>query len=59
MNIPGIGGQGVPGGPAQASEPSGSSIFTSVQQLGLRLEPRKEQMDFIVIDHVEKTPTEN
>jgi uncharacterized protein (TIGR03435 family) len=59
MNIPGFAGAGGLGGQIQASDPSGSSIFTSLQQLGLKLEPRKEQVDFIVIDHVEKTPTEN
>jgi len=35
------------------------SIFTAVQTLGLRLEPKKEPMDFIVIDHADKIPTEN
>jgi uncharacterized protein (TIGR03435 family) len=42
-----------------ASEPSGSSIFTSVQKLGLKLDARKAPIPFIVIDHYEKTPTEN
>jgi uncharacterized protein (TIGR03435 family) len=41
-----------------ASEP-GSSIVTSVQQLGLKLDPRKTPLDMIVIDHLEKLPTEN
>src|ERR1700722_3282490 len=41
-----------------ASEP-GSSILTSVQQLGLKLEARKAPLDMIVIDHLEKLPTEN
>ena len=41
-----------------ASEP-GSSIITSVQQLGLKLDPRKTSLDMIVIDHLEKLPTEN
>jgi uncharacterized protein (TIGR03435 family) len=53
------GGKGGPGGPAQASDPSGSSIFASVQNLGLRLEPRKMPLEHIVVDHLEKTPTEN
>lgn len=42
-----------------ASEPSGSSIFTSVQKMGLKLDARKAPIPFIVIDHFEKTPTEN
>jgi uncharacterized protein (TIGR03435 family) len=42
-----------------ASDPSGGSIFQAVQALGLKLEPRKAPLDFIVIDHLEKTPTDN
>jgi len=40
------------------SDPTGS-VFTSVLQLGLKLEPRKTPLDLIVVDHAEKTPTEN
>ncbi len=55
---------GAPGGdgakPADAaSDPSGSSVFQSVQQLGLKLEPRKAPIELIVVDKIEKTPTEN
>jgi uncharacterized protein (TIGR03435 family) len=36
------------------------SIFTAVQEkLGLRLEARKAPSEILVIDHVEKVPTEN
>ena len=42
-----------------ASDPSGSSIFASVQQMGLKLDARKAPIPFIVIDHYEKSPTEN
>lgn len=35
------------------------SIFTSVESLGLKLEPRKTPVPVIVIDSVEKTPTAN
>jgi uncharacterized protein (TIGR03435 family) len=36
------------------------TIFAAVQQqLGLKLEPRLSPMDILVIDHAEKTPTEN
>jgi uncharacterized protein (TIGR03435 family) len=43
-----------------ASDPSGgSTVYASVEKLGLRLEPRKAQMQQVVIDHVEKMPTEN
>jgi uncharacterized protein (TIGR03435 family) len=42
-----------------ASDPSGSTIFASIQQMGLKLEARKAPLPFIVIDHLEKSPTEN
>lgn len=46
--------------PAEAaSDPSASSLFSSIQQLGLKLEPRKLPYEFLAIDHLEKTPTEN
>lgn len=47
------------GGGAPSSDPSGSSIFSAVQQqLGLRLQPAKVVMESIVIDHIER-PSEN
>ena len=42
-----------------ASEPGGSSVFTAIQQFGLKLEGRKAPIELLIIDHVEKTPTEN
>jgi uncharacterized protein (TIGR03435 family) len=43
-----------------ASDPGGgSTVFASVKKLGLKLEPRKAKVEQLVIDHVEKTPTEN
>jgi uncharacterized protein (TIGR03435 family) len=62
----GLPGAPLPGGPLgagtpadAASDPSSSSIFATVQQLGLKLEPRKAPIETIVVDHLEKTPTEN
>jgi uncharacterized protein (TIGR03435 family) len=44
----------------EASDPGGgSSVFESVSQMGLKLEDSKATVDRLVIDHVEKTPTEN
>ena len=51
-------GGAAPGGPA-ASDPSGGSIFNSIQQLGLKLDSRKAPVETIVVDSVDKTPTEN
>jgi uncharacterized protein (TIGR03435 family) len=43
-----------------ASDPSGtSSVFIAVKALGLNLEQRKAPIEQIIIDHVEKSPTEN
>jgi uncharacterized protein (TIGR03435 family) len=47
-----------PATPAPDSAPA-ASIFTSIQQLGLKLEPRKAPVEFIVVDKAEKVPTEN
>ncbi len=61
---PGPGGPGPAGLPGrapvpEASDPSASSIFTAVQQLGLKLEPRKDPVVTIVVDHAEKMPSDN
>ncbi len=38
---------------------TGGSIFQSVQSLGLRLEKDKAAIETIVVEHIEKSPTEN
>jgi uncharacterized protein (TIGR03435 family) len=41
--------------PAPPIDPNGASLFTALrEQLGLKLEPRKEQIDVVVIDHAER-----
>jgi uncharacterized protein (TIGR03435 family) len=43
----------------EASEPSGPTLKSSLEKLGLRLEARKAPAETIVVDSVEKVPTEN
>jgi uncharacterized protein (TIGR03435 family) len=43
-----------PGVPDTATDPQGSSIFTAMQKLGLKLETARGQSEFLVIDHVER-----
>uniref|UniRef100_Q01ZL5 Soil-associated protein, TIGR03435 family n=1 Tax=Solibacter usitatus (strain Ellin6076) TaxID=234267 RepID=Q01ZL5_SOLUE len=56
-------GGGGAGGAAGVFVPEGEAppdIFAAVQQqLGLKLESKKGPVEMIVVDHVEKTPTEN
>jgi uncharacterized protein (TIGR03435 family) len=45
---------------AAASDPAGGqTVFASVEKLGLKLDERKAPVEQLVIDHIEKTPTEN
>ena len=65
VGVPGGGGGGVSGGgsPLEAGnsdDPALPTIFGALQaQLGLKLEQKKAPVEIIVVDHVEKTPTEN
>ena len=57
---PAAGGATSASGTPTASDPSGGqTVFASVEKLGLKLEDRKAPVTDLVIDHAEKTPTEN
>ena len=45
--------------PGDAASAPSTSVFAAVQKLGLKLEPRKMPVEIVVVDHVEKMPTEN
>jgi uncharacterized protein (TIGR03435 family) len=38
---------------------SGDSAFAVLETLGLKMEPRKAPLDLVVIDHMEKAPSDN
>jgi uncharacterized protein (TIGR03435 family) len=67
MNMARSRGMDIPGGPAAgaaapgaAIDPDGkSSLLEAVASLGLKLESRKAMVDQLIVDHMEKTPTEN
>ena len=40
-------------------EPTGVDTFKAVESLGLKLEERREPIDVLVVDKIERTPTEN
>jgi uncharacterized protein (TIGR03435 family) len=46
-------------GAAPAPQSQGTEFVSAVEQLGLKLDARKEPVEMIVVDHVEKIPTEN
>jgi uncharacterized protein (TIGR03435 family) len=63
VNIPNAPGGAPAGGNVPvASDPSGAggtSVTDAVQSMGLKLESRKAMVDQFIVDHLEKTPTEN
>ncbi len=69
MNVARQQGMQMPGQPSAAAsssrpaetiaDPSGSTLFSTIAQMGLKLESKKMLVPVIVVDHVEKTPTEN
>jgi len=60
MQLPGVPAAGGAGPAAAAADPSGGiSAYQSVEKMGLKLEPRKARVDYMVIDRLEKVPTED
>ena len=56
MNGPGPGrGGGASGVPTTSEPDGGSTVYSSVQALGLKLENRKAPVERLVVDHAEKT----
>lgn len=47
------------GGAADIPSEPAPTIYEAIQKYGLKLEPRKAPMPVLVIDHIEKMPTEN
>lgn len=45
--------------PADPPAERAGSIYESVQKYGLKLEPRKAPLEMLIVDHIEKMPTEN
>lgn len=45
--------------PIQTDDITGTVITAVQDYLGLKLEPKKGPIDMLIVDHVEKTPTEN
>jgi uncharacterized protein (TIGR03435 family) len=58
---PGAGGGGLSAGPrGSMPESDAPTLFAAVQQqLGLKLDAKKGMVDILVVDHIEKVPTEN
>lgn len=44
---------------APRRDPLGDALFAAIERAGLKLEPRKAPVETIVVDRLEKTPTEN
>ncbi|HEX5226314.1 MAG TPA: TIGR03435 family protein [Bryobacteraceae bacterium] len=52
-------GAQVPPQVLQQAETSGDSLANALDKLGLKLEPRKAPIETLIVDHAEKTPSEN
>jgi uncharacterized protein (TIGR03435 family) len=59
MDIPGGPAGGAPGAGAAIDPDGKSSLLEAVQSLGLKMESRKAMVEQVIVDHIEKAPTEN
>jgi uncharacterized protein (TIGR03435 family) len=60
VNVPGPAGGADPSAGSLPADPGGgTTVFDSVQKLGLKLEARKANVEQLVVDSAEKAPTEN
>jgi uncharacterized protein (TIGR03435 family) len=61
VNVPGGGGGAAAASGTEAVDPGGggSTVYSSVEKLGLKLEPRKAKVEQLIVDSAEKIPTEN
>ena len=59
VNVPAGAGGGAADANAASAPGGGASLTNAVQALGLKLEQRKAPVEQLIIDHIEKTPTEN
>lgn len=50
---------GAPGGSAATDPEGGATVAAALEKLGLKLEKSRAPVDRLVVDHVEKLPTEN
>jgi uncharacterized protein (TIGR03435 family) len=50
---------GRPGTDGHPPDPFGEGLFRAIERAGLKLEARKEPVEMIVVDRVERTPTRN
>jgi uncharacterized protein (TIGR03435 family) len=57
--IPGAAPAANSSGVPSAAEPSGGSVYASIEKLGLKLNKEKLPVDVIAVDHLEKAPTAN
>jgi uncharacterized protein (TIGR03435 family) len=48
-----------PGGNSADASTPGGSVFSAMEKLGLKLDGRKAPVETVVVDHLEKTPTDN